>query len=141
LEAKSNPWKYAPSALIGLVLTAIAEAIAVLFASGGHGWVAPIWFGPVTLVLMSFSLMRIEGLWIRRWPMPGGIELLGLVLLLIASAGLAYATSTGEADEFRYVLDKGFALLLVWLVIWLLPALLLIATIAWRRLHGGMAGE
>jgi hypothetical protein len=141
LEAKSNLLKYAPSALIGLVLTAIAEAIAVLFASAGHGWVAPIWFGPATLFLVSFSLMRIEGLWAERWPMPGGVEVVCLVVLLIASAGLAYATSNAEADEFQYVLDNGFALLLIWLVIWLLPALLPIATITWRRLHGGTAEE
>lgn len=103
---------------IGLLLALIAQFLAFVMTSAGHGWITPFYASFILWILLPFTFATVSPL--GRYHHGDKRRLLVLIVLgLFADAALVLATIQEGAEYFWKTMELGGGLDLFWLLIWI----------------------
>lgn len=87
-------------------------------AGAGHGWIAPLFFAPVVIFSIPYSLIRS---YISNKSAAPNINDLAFIIFFIPVNVLLIYFSFQEASNFFQVLDNDFMFVIIWILIWVFP--------------------
>ena len=120
--------------ILGLILAAIAQFLAMLLAGAGHGWVSPLLFSVALWIFIPSTLLAM-----RQVDNGSRNLMLGMAAVALAADVWLIIRSMDESRYIRLYVDVngalGLIIILLWLGLWLFWQGLLV-----RALLGGRKG-
>ena len=106
---------------LGLLVAFAGQLIALALAGAGHGWITPFWASIVLWIAYPLALLRVGKL--------------PLVVMAIAGDAMLMTQTAREGIEYfwKVVRFDGWAVVVLWLAIWLGWQMIVVASLTATR--------